>query len=166
MPTCAICEQYFSSYTVIKGMARNLGSRKFCLNCSPFGKHNTTDPRWQKAVLTCQQCGRVYRYSRTKGHSRKRCNSCIADSRRPLVKQRAIAYKGGKCQVCGYNRTPRSLGFHHTNPAKKDFGIGANTTRSWNSVRKELDKCVLVCANCHGEIHDGITIVPADSTTV
>jgi hypothetical protein len=75
----------------------------------------------------------------------------------------AIAYKGSKCQCCGYNKHVGALEFHHIDPSKKDFGISAKGyTRSWENVRKELDKCVLVCANCHREIHAGITDCPTE----
>lgn len=69
----------------------------------------------------------------------------------------SIAYKGGKCQCCGYNRYVGALEFHHINSEEKDFGISAKGyTRSWERVKEELDKCILVCANCHREIHAGV----------
>ncbi len=72
--------------------------------------------------------------------------------RRRKVKLLAIEYKGGKCQVCGYRKYPGALDFHHVNGDKK-FGIGdKGYTRSWEKVKAELDKCILVCANCHREI--------------
>lgn len=72
--------------------------------------------------------------------------------RRRKVKQMAIEYKGGKCQICGYNKYQGALEFHHIN-GKKEFGIGdKGYTRSWESTKSELDKCILVCANCHREI--------------
>ena len=78
--------------------------------------------------------------------------------RRKKVKDLAIEYKGGSCQICHYSKCVDALEFHHINPLEKEFGIGAKGyTRSWESVRNELDKCVLLCANCHREVESGIT---------
>lgn len=75
----------------------------------------------------------------------------------------SIAYKGGKCQCCGYNRYVGALEFHHINSEEKDFGISAKGyTRSWERVKEELDKCILVCANCHREIHGNIIPCPTE----
>ncbi len=83
--------------------------------------------------------------------------------RRKMLMEKAIAYKGGKCAICGYSKSSRALNFHHVNPAEKSFGISARgITRSWKKVQNELDKCILVCANCHAEIHDGITQLPRE----
>lgn len=87
----------------------------------------------------------------------RRCVSVAVQKKRQNIKLRAIEYKGGKCICCGYNKSVRSLTFHHVDPNEKEFGIGGRgQTRSWEKIKKELDKCVLVCANCHGEIHEGI----------
>ena len=65
-----------------------------------------------------------------------------------------IQERGGKCEKCGYDKCVGALEFHHTDPSQKDFGIAnKGYTRSWEKVRLELDKCILVCANCHREIH-------------
>lgn len=77
--------------------------------------------------------------------------------RRLKIKQMAVEYKGGKCEVCGYNKCNRALQFHHRDPTEKDFGIASKgVCRAWEKVKEELDKCAMVCANCHAEIHDGI----------
>jgi hypothetical protein len=68
------------------------------------------------------------------------------------TKERAVQYKGGKCERCGYSRCIASLHFHHTDPSKKDFQISGRVVR-WENLFPELDKCQLVCSNCHGEIH-------------
>lgn len=69
----------------------------------------------------------------------------------------SIEYKGGKCEKCSYDKCNRALIFHHINPKKKKFGISAKgITRSWEKLKKELDKCILLCANCHAELHDKI----------
>ena len=75
---------------------------------------------------------------------------------RRRVKAKAVSYKGGSCQVCGYDVCHRSMEFHHLDPSKKDFGISSGDTRAWDKVVVELDKCILVCSNCHGEIHDDL----------
>lgn len=75
----------------------------------------------------------------------------------------AIAYKGGICQCCGYNKYIGALEFHHINPDEKDFGISVKGyTRSWENNKRELDKCVLVCSNCHREIHAGLILCPQE----
>ncbi len=77
--------------------------------------------------------------------------------RRKTLRLRAVIYKGGKCIFCGYNRCMAALDFHHLDPTQKEFGISMDgITRSWIRVQLELDKCVLVCSNCHREIHAGI----------
>lgn len=74
--------------------------------------------------------------------------------RRKKVREMAVAYKGGKCQCCGYDRCLESLEFHHLVRDKKNFGISAKGyTRSWKAIKEELEKCVMLCANCHREWH-------------
>lgn len=75
--------------------------------------------------------------------------------KRQALRERALAYKGGKCQICGYNRSYAALDFHHLDPMEKDFAISSRMT-SFEGIKLELDKCVLVCATCHREIHDGL----------
>lgn len=76
---------------------------------------------------------------------------------RKKVKEKAVEYKGGKCSICGYNRCLRSMEFHHLDPTKKDFAISKSKSANFDMIKSELDKCILVCSNCHGEIHDGLT---------
>jgi 5-methylcytosine-specific restriction endonuclease McrA len=83
--------------------------------------------------------------------------------RRRKLREMAVEYKGGKCVFCGYKRDITALDFHHLDESKKDFGLSQRgLTRSWNRIRKELDKCILVCANCHREIHSGILQPPVE----
>lgn len=75
--------------------------------------------------------------------------------RRKKVRQMAVEHLGGACEVCGYNKCSRALSFHHKDPALKEFGISAQgMTRSWDRVKIEIEKCMLLCANCHMELHD------------
>ena len=74
--------------------------------------------------------------------------------RRKKLKQMAIEHKGGKCAACGYCKCVGALEFHHLNPSEKEFGLSTRgLTRSWEKTKAEVDKCVLLCANCHREAH-------------
>ena len=74
--------------------------------------------------------------------------------RRKKVRKMAIEYKGAKCYNCGYDKCYEALEFHHLNSGGKDFGISdKGYTRSWTKIKEELDKCILLCANCHREVH-------------
>lgn len=81
----------------------------------------------------------------------------ILRNRRYRIKQELVEYKGGKCQVCGYDRCLSALEFHHLDPARKDFTISSNMKyASLEDLKDETNKCILVCSNCHREIHAGI----------
>lgn len=84
-------------------------------------------------------------------------------NRRRRLRDMAKKYKGGKCYICKYDKCPSALEFHHKDPKIKDFGVSEKGfTRSWDKIKKEVDKCILICANCHREIHAGITQLPVE----
>ena len=68
------------------------------------------------------------------------------------IKQTLVEEHGGKCICCGYGACVSALEFHHRDPKEKRFRIGGNT-RSLETQRKEAEKCDLLCANCHREVH-------------
>lgn len=158
MKECQICGSNIPRQLLVEGKWSNLQHRILCLACSPFKSHNTRTARAlsgsPEPPIQCETCGRVYVYNKQKGHSKTRCNSCQVNLGRFEFKLRCIAYKGGKCSLCGYCKCPRSLVFHHTDPEKKDFSVSGSHARSWESIKTELDKCVLLCTNCHGEVHE------------
>lgn len=72
------------------------------------------------------------------------------DKRRLELKFKAVQYKGGKCEQCGYTGSVACFDFHHLDPSLKSFAISEDPhTRSWERIREEIDKCMLLCANCH-----------------
>lgn len=69
------------------------------------------------------------------------------------IKDKAIEYKGGCCSVCGYSEHPAALQFHHVDPKTKEHSWTKLRLKSWDKIVVELDKCVLLCANCHSVEH-------------
>ena len=112
-------------------------------------------------ITTCKKHGPAS--PAIKSGDRLRCSACAkiaVNKRRRRIKVLAIEYKGGCCSRCGYKKSVAALEFHHRDPSKKDFSISKNGhCRSWEKVRVELDKCDLVCSNCHSEIHEELGYV-------
>lgn len=113
-------------------------------------------------VLTCKVHGKVKHYVRKDKGGGHRCSECSKEAvnkRRRKLKLLAVKYLGGSCVVCGYDRCVASLDIHHTRD--KEFGIAhKGVTRSWERLKAELDKCILLCKNCHGEYHAGVIDIP------
>lgn len=107
--------------------------------------------------MNCKKHGKSKFYFPT--GRRPRCSKCSSDAvtrRRHGVKKKAVEYKGGKCVQCGYSKCLQAMDFHHLDPKVKEFAISVEgITRSWEKIRVELDKTILVCKNCHAEIHAG-----------
>jgi transposase len=93
-----------------------------------------------------------------------RCRKCRLEavSRwRRKAKQTLVDEAGGVCVLCGYDRCVRALEFHHVDPSQKSFAISVTGgARSLERLRAEAAKCVLLCANCHGEVEAGFVELP------
>ncbi len=163
MPVCQKCGKEFPNRLKIRGKTRNLHSRKFCINCSPFNVHNTRNLVEQESAgkRRCPRCGRLlpienfYGRRMREGSSVycKQCTNLQTLERQRILKQKAVDYKGGRCSRCGYDRYVGALEFHHLDPDGKDLVISQFRHTTFDKTISELDKCVLVCANCHREIH-------------
>jgi hypothetical protein len=122
-------------------------------------KHNLTTVKVKKP--TCKFCGEKdvkKLMSQGKGlKSKSRCKKChnlYSINRFRQNKINAVQYKGGKCVLCGYDKCMRSLSFHHRDPKFKDLNWNKMRTWKFEKIKKELDKCDLLCNNCHGEVHE------------
>ena len=98
----------------------------------------------------------VQKYVITKNRTRNVSKSEAVIMWRKRTKMKLVEYKGGKCQLCDYNKSLNALHFHHLNSNEKDFSISGKSL-SFDKLKSEVDKCILVCSNCHSEIHEGIT---------
>jgi hypothetical protein len=127
------CSQSTVAYYVQK---YNLQRTKTCKYCKTEN-NNDFNPR---ARTVCKHC-----------KNQKYIQRWIS------LKQKAIDYLGGKCTSCGYNKYYGALEFHHVDPNTKDTVWNHLKKRSWDRIIVELDKCQLLCSNCHKEIHAGRT---------
>ncbi len=134
MRVCINCGNNIPCKKKIDGKTKNISRRKYCLDCSPFGQHNTR-------VLKGED----------KRRTRKTSEKVVSWRRR--TKMRAVNLKGGKCSKCGYAKSLAALVFHHRDPNEKEFSF-AGIAKKWDAIEKELAKCDLLCMNCHAELHE------------
>ena len=126
--------------------------------------------------MKCTKCGKneenpyVVKNGKYKGKIQSHCRECNkknATLRKQTLKKECVDYKGGKCCICGYDKYIGSLDFHHLDPSQKGFEFShlkiTSFKKNEEKLKKELDKCILVCRNCHAEIHAGI-LVPENHT--
>lgn len=152
---CIIC----GKQKVIQGSHLKTGSAKSC-GCNCNFDNNILDKNRK-----CEICGNSF-VIMNNAWTRKYCYKCSPHEdenmshamaitiRRKAIKKALVLYKGGECKRCGYNKCLSALEFHHLDPEEKDFGLSENLTKDFNLLKKEADKCILVCSNCHKEIHE------------
>lgn len=146
-------------------------NKSFYQIAKDFNKSPTTIRYWikkygltkvKKESRTCPFCKEekpitdFYNRRNGKGTSSycKSCTNMQTVLRQRNLKQQCIEYKGGSCISCGYNKYPGALDFHHLDPSEKDFNLGDVKHYSFtDKIKQELDKCILLCSNCHREIH-------------
>lgn len=117
----------------------------------------------QEVEKQCPICGQKFT---TTAHNRMYCYECSPDqsissseyqkTKKRAVKHQLILYKGGKCCRCGYDKCEGALQFHHLDPKEKEFTLAATNLSKeidMNYLKQEVDKCILLCANCHAEEH-------------
>ena len=135
MKNCAKCQEIIPISLLVDGKKRNFQRRKYCLSCSPFGKHNT-----QKLEIERPKRKSSYEYQKKRGVKRK---------------TELVNLTGGCCQSCGYKKNLGALEFHHINPKEKisELDVRILTNRKWSYILNEVKKCKLLCSNCHAEEH-------------
>jgi predicted HNH restriction endonuclease len=100
----------------------------------------------------CGVSGKENFYSSSKYYCKSCWNELTFQKAREKLNQ-LIEERGGKCEVCGYNKYFGALQWHHIDPTQKEFSISTNRGKSIDALRKETSKCQLLCSNCHAEAH-------------
>jgi hypothetical protein len=145
---CKNCNNLIPYKYYFDGKVRNLQNRKFCLVCSPYGEHNTKsdiNKKTLKGNLPYKDWDETYKEKFRQYGYKKRYEKKI----------KLLEMSGNKCSSCGYDKCPDALSFHHIDKSTKSFGLSADIihSKSWDIILEELKKCILVCMNCHAEMH-------------
>lgn len=101
---------------------------------------------------TCSKEGERNFYKSQKWYCKSCWNQRTSQAQKDKVKQIKLDY-GAKCVRCDYNKCLDALEFHHIDPTQKEFHLGERRGLSMDKLKVELDKCILICRNCHTEIH-------------
>lgn len=114
-----------------------INNNRKCLTCNLIKTENDFYKRGKKYISHCKTC-----YQKT--YTKKSKDN----------KQKCVDFLGGKCSKCGYNKCNAALDFHHIDSTIKKYNLGTlMKSISFDKIKSELDKCVLLCANCHREHH-------------
>lgn len=143
----------------------------FCYDCLPSGlsdsARHTAKAKLERElnpiIISCKNCGQKFElpYGEV---NRRYCYTCMPKELsktesnmllRKFGKKRALQYLGGKCVCCGFDAYPASLEFHHIDDSNKSFNISnkIKSTELSQEIYDELDKCVILCSNCHRAYH-------------
>lgn len=167
MRICKMCNMEIKEYE--DGKVLNSYGRMFCTDCVPKNVYHTMSAKQAcefgynyNTHKICNKCGIIkekneenFSFSKNNAPNSycKICVNTMVIARTRAMKEKCIEYKGGCCQKCGYDKCSNALDFHHLDPSQKDFNISGNMGKNFDKIKLELDKCILVCANCHREIH-------------
>lgn len=132
---------------------------KQCTKCKEnkergdFDKNRSKPDGLQNICRSCK-----VKYNGKHYRSNKKRYALKAKKHRSKIAEYVKSYKISKgCKYCGYNKCNRALHFHHRNPRQKNFDINKGcVVGGFETVKLEIEKCDVVCANCHAEIHEGL----------
>ena len=135
-----------SSYSIAKKLGKGQTAILYWLTKYELGT---------KKLHKCRICGDSNLENFASGRYSE-CKKCRRKDQNRITykhKETLVYYKGGKCEICEYNKCIAALDFHHLNPKEKDPNW--EKMRHWTPerVKKEVDKCKLLCKNCHTELH-------------
>jgi len=105
--------------------------------------------------LKCTSCNREMKH---KKNTVELCHLCKRKSSKLARRISASNYKNNKCEICGLKRKTINdlelFDFHHINQDNKSFDLSDKMhSRKWEEIKNELDKCMMLCANCHRKQH-------------
>ena len=156
---CVICGQEFEA----KKSTKKYCSQE-CMNAARRIKYAEAKAKGLNPHKTgmsekeCLICGQKFIPKNNSSNQRLCCYNCMPEGiqlKRGDFLAKIKQQRGGTCERCGYNKCIKALEFHHLDPSKKDFTISNDHFKLKEAV-EESKKCILLCANCHRELHDNL----------
>lgn len=138
---CKQCGDNIPNRIVVKGKHHNIKNRRYCIKCVPFGTKSRLHS--SSALSNNKESKKRNRAKAVKWQKENRIKR----------KTKLVQMHGGKCKDCGYDKCIACLTFHHKNPENKLFNVSAHLNKKWDVLVKESNKCILLCHNCHMELH-------------
>jgi hypothetical protein len=129
-------------------------------------------PELRKCILVCANCHSLLESQIARLRPNRTRDQMYKYAKKDQYKQRCVEYISGGCQICGLETNDFSkYDFHHVIPYAKQFCISDLTCKDWDSiVRPELNKCALLCRNCHKSFHfgryDDLILIPGPKYSV
>ena len=147
---CVVCGQEFEAQK---------STKKYCSNhCSYLAKREREKNKSSDKSKICPICKQKFVPKTASANQRMCCYECMPEGEQ-LTRGGFLAkmkqHKGGKCIRCGYNNCMKALEFHHKDPSQKDFTISNDHFKLLDATN-EIEKCVILCSNCHKELHDNM----------
>ena len=153
--TCIMCGKKFKATKSTKlYCSRACGDKARSLRT----KNETNSARALDHERTCLICGKSFKLINKSANGRQCCYECMpagTQLKRGDFLKKIKLQRGGSCVRCGYNKCIKALEFHHPDPTQKDFTISNDHFKLVEAV-EESKKCILLCANCHRELHDNM----------
>lgn len=146
-------------------------NKKFCTKSCSAKFNNPIHHLGEKKPRLCKLCGTTDATKFPKKVATL-CNTCksrkynSSKTQRLKLKTKCVDYMGGSCSKCNYFKCLSALEFHHKDPSIKEDAVSflIRMNRNFERLKLELDKCLLVCANCHREIHEELDNVGNHTT--
>jgi hypothetical protein len=122
----------------------------------------------EKELKSCTGCKKTFEYTKANFYSngydkngnqrlKSKCKKCYDQHASTRLTDIITEHYGEyKCSVCGYDKCLNAIEFHHFNSGEKDFEVSKMSSFSKDKIVCELEKCLMLCANCHREIHAGV----------
>ena len=168
---CKRCNGDIPLTIIIDGKRRFFNTRYHCLKCSPYKSNKPTlngricklcnKKLYDRQQNTCKNCKDEkkdqYNSKEGKRNPKQEYINAYLNKRRHLLKKKMVKYKGGKCKNCKCIKHDVIFDFHHIDPSKKEYTISKIYHLKWEIIKKELDKCIMLCSNCHRLLHAGVT---------
>lgn len=150
---CIVCGKEFEA---IKSTKKYCSTE--CQNAMRRQKYANKDNANKNLEKICPICENSFVPKNAAANQRLCCYDCMPDGiqlTRGMFLAKLKQVKGGRCIRCGYNTCLKALEFHHIDPKQKDFTISNDHFKLQDAV-EESKKCILICSNCHKELHDNI----------